>query len=187
MDFITRLPRTSSGHHLIWVIDNRLTKSTHFLAVLEDYKTEKLARLYINKIVARHGVPVSIISDRDSHFTLRFWQSLQKALGTQLDLSTAYHPQTNGQSERTIQTLEYMLRAYAIDFGGNWDTHLPLVEFSYNINYHSTVKCRTPIAWAEVGESKLIGQEIIQETTEKNCSNQGKTEDCTRSPEEPCR
>nr|GEZ93934.1 putative reverse transcriptase domain-containing protein [Tanacetum cinerariifolium] len=100
--------------------------------IREDYKTENLARLYINEMVARHGVPVSIISDRDSHFTSRFWQSLQKAFGTQLDISTAYHPLTDGQIERIIQTLEDMLRACAIDFGGNWDTHLPLVEFSYN-------------------------------------------------------
>ncbi|GJW99223.1 reverse transcriptase domain-containing protein [Tanacetum coccineum] len=97
MDFITKLPRTRSGHDSIWVIDDRLTKSAHFLAVREDFKTEKLARLYINEIVARHGVPVSIISDRDSYFTSRFWQSLHKALGTRLDLSTAYHPETDGQ------------------------------------------------------------------------------------------
>ncbi|GKE73005.1 putative reverse transcriptase domain-containing protein, partial [Tanacetum coccineum] len=103
--------------------------------------------------VARHGVPVSIISNRDSYFTSRFWQSLQEALGTRLDLSTAYHPKTDGQSERTIQTLEDMLRACAIDFGGNWDTHLP--------------RYQTPIAWAEVGESKLFGPEIFQETTDK--------------------
>ncbi|GKB83188.1 putative reverse transcriptase domain-containing protein [Tanacetum coccineum] len=141
MDFITKLPRTSSGHDAIWVIVDRLTKSAHFLAVREDYKTEKLTGLYINEIVARHGVPVSIISDRDSHFTSQLWQSLQKALGTQLDLKIAYHPQTDGQSERTIQTLEDMLRPCAIDFGGNWDTHLPLVEFSYNNSYHSIVKC----------------------------------------------
>ncbi|GJU30583.1 putative reverse transcriptase domain-containing protein [Tanacetum coccineum] len=118
------------------------------------------------------------MSNRDSYFTSRFWQSLQKALGTRLDLSTAYHPETDGQSECTIQTLEDMLRACAIDFGGNWDTHLPLVEFSYNNSYHSSVKCapfealygrkcRSPIAWAEVGESKLFGPEIVQETTDK--------------------
>ncbi|GJY24436.1 hypothetical protein Tco_0398094 [Tanacetum coccineum] len=153
MDCINKLPRTN-------------------------YKIERLARLYINEIVARHGVPVSIISDRDSYFTSRFWQSLQKALGTRLDLSTAYHPEIDGQSEHTIQTLEDMLRACAIDFGGNWDTHLPLVEFSYNNSYHSSVKCapfealygrncRTPITWAEVGESKLFGLEIVQETTDK--------------------
>ncbi|GJR93775.1 putative reverse transcriptase domain-containing protein [Tanacetum coccineum] len=129
LDFITKLPRTSSKNDTIWVIVDRLTKFAHFLAIREDYKMEKVAKLYINEIVVRHGVPVSIISDCDSHFTSRFWQSLQKALGTQLDLSTAYHPQTDGQSECTIQTLEDMLRACAIDFGGNWDTRLPLVEF----------------------------------------------------------
>ncbi|GKF27188.1 putative reverse transcriptase domain-containing protein, partial [Tanacetum coccineum] len=95
-----------------------------------DYKMERLARLYLNEIVARHGVPISIISDRDSRFTLRFWQSMQEALGTRLDMSTAYHPQTDGQSERTIQTLEDMLKACVLDFEGSWDVHLPLVEFS---------------------------------------------------------
>nr|GFA23574.1 reverse transcriptase domain-containing protein [Tanacetum cinerariifolium] len=114
-------------------------------------------RLYINEIIARHGVPVSIISDRDSYFTSKFWKSLQKALGTRLDLSTAYHPKTDGQSERTIQTLEDMLRAYAMDFGGNWDTHLLLVEFSYNNSYHSSIKCAPFEALYE----------IVQETTDK--------------------
>ncbi|GJT39320.1 retrovirus-related pol polyprotein from transposon TNT 1-94 [Tanacetum coccineum] len=117
---------------------------------------EKLTRLYLKEIVCRHGVPVSIISDRDSHFTSNFWRSLQKALGTNLDMSTAYRPQTDGQSERTIQTLEDMLRACVIDFGNSWDRHLPLVEFSYNNSYHASIKaapyealygrkCRSPI------------------------------------------
>ncbi|GJW45214.1 putative reverse transcriptase domain-containing protein [Tanacetum coccineum] len=178
MDFVTKLPRTSSGHDTIWVIVDRLTKSAHFLPMREDYKMERLARLYLNEIVARHGVPISIISDRDSRFTSRFWQSMQEALGTRLDMSTAYHPQTDGQSERTIQTLEDMLRACVLDFGGSWDVHLPLVEFSYNNSYHSSVrcapfealygrKCRSPIMWAEVGEGQLIGPELVQETTEK--------------------
>ncbi|GKA27699.1 reverse transcriptase domain-containing protein [Tanacetum coccineum] len=163
MDFVTKLPRTSSGHDTIWVIVDRLTKSAHFLPMREDYKMDRLARLYLNEIVARHGVPISIISDHDSRFTSRFWQSMQEALGTRLDMSTAYHPQTDGQSERTIQTLEDMLRACVLDFGGSWDVHLPLVEFSYNNSYHSSVrcapfealygrKCRSPIMWAEVGE-----------------------------------
>ncbi|GKA63342.1 putative reverse transcriptase domain-containing protein [Tanacetum coccineum] len=102
---------------------------------------DRLARLYLNEIAARHGVPISIISDRDSCFTSRFWQSTQEALGTRLDMSTAYHPQTDGQSEHTIQTLEDMLRACVLDFGGNWDVHLSLVEFSYNNSYHSSVRC----------------------------------------------
>jgi hypothetical protein len=121
---------------------------------------------------------VSIISDRDARFTSRFWQSLHKALGTRLDMSTAYHPQTDGQSERTIQTLEDMLRACIIDFGGSWDLYLPLAEFSYNNSYHSSIrcapfealygrKCRSPILWAEIGETQLVGPEIVQEATDK--------------------
>ncbi|GJR48650.1 putative reverse transcriptase domain-containing protein [Tanacetum coccineum] len=178
MDFITKLPKSSSGYDTIWVIMDRLTKSAHFLPIREDYKTEKLAKIYVNEIVARHGVPVSIISDRDGRFTSHLWQALQEALGTRLDMSTAYHPQTDGQSERTIQTLEDMLRACVMDFGGSWDTHLPLIEFSYNNSYHTSIKCapfealygrkcRSPVIWTEVGESQLIGPEIMQETTEK--------------------
>ncbi|GJV85105.1 putative reverse transcriptase domain-containing protein [Tanacetum coccineum] len=101
---------------------------------------ETLTRLYIKEIVSWHGVPISIISDRDSHFTSRFWQSLENALGTQLDMSTSYHPETDGQSKRTIQTLEDMLRACIIDFGKGWEKYLPLVEFSYNNSYHASIK-----------------------------------------------
>ncbi|GJT16644.1 reverse transcriptase domain-containing protein [Tanacetum coccineum] len=178
MDFITKLPRIRNGHDAIWVVVDRLTKSAHFLAIREDYSTEKLARLYTDEIVARHGVPVSIISDRDARFTSRLWQTFQKALGTRLDMSTAYHPQTDGQSERTIQTLEDMLRACVIDFSGSWDVHLSLAEFSYNNSYHTSIrcapfealygrKCRSPVLWAEIGEGSLIGPELVQETTDK--------------------
>ncbi|GKF80346.1 putative reverse transcriptase domain-containing protein, partial [Tanacetum coccineum] len=104
-------------------------KSAHFLDIREDYSTEKLAKIYIDEIVAIHGVPVSIISDRDRRFRSRCWQTVQKALGMRLDMGTAYHPQTDRQSERTIQTLEDMLRACVIDFGGSWDVHLPLFEY----------------------------------------------------------
>nr|GEV05314.1 hypothetical protein [Tanacetum cinerariifolium] len=118
MDFVTKLPRTSSGYDTIWVIMGRLIKSAHFLPMHEDYKMDRLARLYLNEIVARHEVPISIISDRDSRFTSRVWQSMQEALRTRLDMSMTYHPQTDGQGERTIQTLEDMLRACILDFGG---------------------------------------------------------------------
>ncbi|GJR83060.1 putative reverse transcriptase domain-containing protein [Tanacetum coccineum] len=178
MDFVIKLPRTSSGHDTIWVIMDRLTKSAHFLPMREDYKMDRLARLYLNEIVARHGVPISIISDHDSRFTSRFWQLMQEALRTRLDMSTAYHPQTDGQSERTIQTLEHMLRACILYFRGSWDVHLSLVEFSYNNSYHFSMrcapfealygrKCHSSIMWAEVGESQLIGPGLVQETTKK--------------------
>nr|GEX70712.1 putative reverse transcriptase domain-containing protein [Tanacetum cinerariifolium] len=148
MDFITKLPRTKSG-------------------------TERLARLYIDEIVVRHEVPVSIISDRDGRFTLRFWKALQKVLGTRLDMNTAYHPQTDGQSECTIQTFKDMLRACVIDFGGNSDVYLPLVEFYYNNSYHSSIrcalfealygrKCRSLVLCAKTGERSLIGPELLK-------------------------
>nr|GEV09094.1 putative reverse transcriptase domain-containing protein [Tanacetum cinerariifolium] len=178
--------RTSSGHDTICVIVDQLTKSAHFLPMHEDYKMD---RLYLNEIVARHGMPNSIISDRDSRFTSRFCQSMQEALRTRLDMSTTYHPQTDGQSERTIQTLEDMLRACVLDFEGSWDVHLAFVEFSYNNSYHSSVrcalfealygrKCRSPIMWAEVGEGQLIGPELVQETSEKILQIKGRLKGC---------
>ncbi|GKA54783.1 putative reverse transcriptase domain-containing protein [Tanacetum coccineum] len=150
MDFITKLPKSSQGFDTIWVIVDRLTKSAHF----------------------------SIICDRDGRFTSKFWRSFQKALCTDLSMSTAYHPETDGQSERTIQTLEDMLRACVIDFGKGWVKHLPLAKFSYNNSYHASIKatpyealygrkCRSPVCWAEVGEAQLTGPEMIQETTKK--------------------
>ncbi|GJZ59841.1 putative reverse transcriptase domain-containing protein [Tanacetum coccineum] len=149
MDFITKLPRTSSGYETIWVNVDRLTKSAHFLPIRENGPLDKLTRL-----------------------------SFQKSLGTRLDISTAYHPQTDGQSERNIQTLEDMLRACVIDFGNGWDRHLSLIEFSYNNSYHTSIKaapfealygrkCRSPVCWDKVGDTQLTGPEIIHETTEK--------------------
>ncbi|GJV65549.1 putative reverse transcriptase domain-containing protein [Tanacetum coccineum] len=177
-DFITNLPKSSQGFDTILVIMDRLTKSAHFLPIRENDPLDKLARLYQNRIVARHGIPVSIICDRDRRFTSNAWRSFQKALGTNLSMSTAYHLETDGQSERTIQTIEDMLRACVIDFGKGWVKHLPLAEFSYNNSYHASInavpyeelycrKCRSPVCWAEVREDQLIGPELIQETTEK--------------------
>ncbi|GJV53725.1 putative reverse transcriptase domain-containing protein [Tanacetum coccineum] len=152
MDFITKLPRSSQGFDTIWVIVDRLTKSAHFLPKRENDPLDKLARLYLNRIVARHGIPASIICDRDGRFTSNFWKSFQKALGTDISMSTAYHPETDGQSERTIQTLEDMLRACVIDFGKGWVKHLPLAEFSYNNSYHASIKA----APYEALECKLL-------------------------------
>ncbi|GKC03005.1 putative reverse transcriptase domain-containing protein [Tanacetum coccineum] len=132
--------------------------------LLQQPEIPELARNYINDIVAIHGVLVLIISDRDGRFASHFWRALQKALGTRLDMSTAYHPQTYGQSDRTIQTLEDMLRSCVMNFGGSWDTHFPLVEFSYNNSYHKSIKCasfealygrkcRSPVIWVEVRET----------------------------------
>ncbi|GJW01716.1 putative reverse transcriptase domain-containing protein [Tanacetum coccineum] len=178
MDFITKLPKTSNGHDIIWVIVDCLTKSAYFIPTREIDSMETLTRLYIKEIVSWHRVPISIILDHDSHFTSRFWKSLQNALGIQLDMSTEYHPKTDGQSERSIQTLEDMLRACVINFRKGWEKHLPLVEFSYNNSYHASIKAapfealygrkyRSPVCWAEVRDVQLTGPEIIHETTEK--------------------
>ncbi|GKD57020.1 DNA/RNA polymerases superfamily protein, partial [Tanacetum coccineum] len=140
MDFVTKLPRTTKKHDAICVIVDRLTKSAHFIPIREGMPVHKLAKIYVNEIVARHGVPISIVSDRDGRFTSNFWQDFQEELGTRLHMSMAFHPQMDGQSEQTIQTLEDMLRACVIDFGGNWDDQLPLVEFAYNNSYHASIK-----------------------------------------------
>ncbi|GJR93193.1 putative reverse transcriptase domain-containing protein [Tanacetum coccineum] len=172
------------------VIVDRLTKSAIFVPMRETDPMEKLERMYLKEVVTRHGIPVSIICDRDPRFASNFCRSLQKALGTNLDMSTAYHPQTDGKSKRTIQTLEDMLRACVIDFGKGWVNHFPLVEFSYNNSYHTSIKaapfealygrkCRLPVCWAEVGEVQLTGPEIVQETTEKNHSDQAKNSSCS--------
>ncbi|GJT40601.1 putative reverse transcriptase domain-containing protein [Tanacetum coccineum] len=178
MYFVTKLPKSPQGHDTIWVIVDRLNKSAIFTPMRETDSTEKLAMLYIKEVVARHGIPVSIICDRDPRFASHFWRSLQKALGTSLDMSTAYHPETNGQSERTIQTLEDMLCACVIDIGNGWINQLLLVKVSYNNSYHASIKaapfealygrkCRSPVCWAEVGEGQLTGPDLIQEATEK--------------------
>nr|GEX60257.1 putative reverse transcriptase domain-containing protein [Tanacetum cinerariifolium] len=149
-----------------------------WLPCYETDHMEKLARMYLKEVVARHGIPVPIICDRDPRFTSNFWRSLQKALGTKLDMRTAYHPETDGQSESSIQTLKDMLCACVIDFVNGWVNHFPLVEFSYNNSYHTSIKaapfealysrkCRSPVCWAEVGEAQLLGPKLIQETTEK--------------------
>ncbi|GJT40193.1 putative reverse transcriptase domain-containing protein [Tanacetum coccineum] len=146
-----KLPKSSQGYDTIWVIVGRLTKSAIFVPMRETDPIDKLSRMYLKEVVTRHGIPLSIICDRDPRFASNFWRSLQNALGTSLDMSTAYHPQTNGQSERTIQTLGDMLRACAIDFG----------KALYGR------KCRSPVCWAEVGEVQLTSPDIVQKTTEK--------------------
>ncbi|XP_072093104.1 transposon Tf2-1 polyprotein isoform X4 [Arachis hypogaea] len=178
MDFVIGLPKTRSGCDAIWVVVDRLTKSAHFLPIQISCTMEELARMYIKEIVRLHGVPSTIISDRDPRFTSRFWGAFQRAFGTQLSLSTAYHPQTDGQSERTIQTLEDMLRACVLDQPVSWDRYMPLIEFAYNNSYHASIgmapyealygrKCQSPLCWYETGERSLLGPEMMAETTEQ--------------------
>ncbi|XP_070054171.1 uncharacterized protein [Nicotiana tomentosiformis] len=178
MDFITGFPRTLRRYDSIWVIIDRLTKSAHFLLVRTTYSAEDYAKLYIREIVRLHGVPLSIISDRGAQFTTYFWKSFQKGLGTQVNLSTAFHSQTDGQVERTIQIVKDMLRACVLDFKGSWDDHLPLIEFAYNNSFQASIqmapyealygrKCRSSIGWFEVGEIELLGPNFVQQAMEK--------------------
>ena len=163
---------------MVWVIMDQLTESAHFLVVQMTFTLEEFCRLYLREIVRLHGILVSIVSNRDPRFTAHFWKSFQKAMGTQLTMSTAFHPQTYGKSERTIQVLEDMLRACVLDLKGSWEEHLPLVEFTYNNSYQESVQmapyealygrpCRSPICWTEVGERSITGLDLIRDTSEK--------------------
>ncbi|KAF3662284.1 Zinc ion binding, putative isoform 1 [Capsicum annuum] len=178
MDFLTGLPHSHCQHDSIWVIVYRLTKSSYFLPVHKSYTTEDYAKLYIREIVRLYGVSLSIISDRGTQFTSQFWRFFQKGLGTQVHLSSSFYLQTDGQAERTIQTLKDMLRAYALDFKGSWDEHLLLIEFAYNNSHYASIqmalfeslsgqRCRSPFGWFKVGEATLIGLDMVFEAMEK--------------------
>jgi hypothetical protein len=174
MDFIVGLPRTQKRYNSIWVVVDRLTKVAHFIPVNTTYSGARLAELYISRIVCLHGLPKKIISDRGSQFTSQFWDQLHDSLDMKLRFSTTYHPQTDGQTERTIQVLEDMLRACAIRYGTSWNKCLSYAEFSYNNSYQASLKkspfealygrkCRTPLYWDQIGEKQLFGPDIIED------------------------
>jgi hypothetical protein len=178
MDFIVGLPRTAKGFNFIWVIIDRLTKIAHFLLVKVKYLVIAYAELYIARILSLHGVPKKILSDRGPQFVSKFWEELHKSLGTKLLHSSAYHPQTSGQTERVNQIFDDMLRACAIEFPQKWDDCLPLAEFSYNNNYQESIKMapfealygrrwRTPLNWSEPGERWFFRPDMVKETKEK--------------------
>jgi hypothetical protein len=177
MDFIIGLPKTSRGYDSIWVIVDRLTKLAHFLPVNKSNSVLAYAKLYIACILSLHGVPKTIISDRGPQFVAKFWTELHKSLGTKLIHSSAYHPQTSGQTERVNQILEDMLRACVLADSVKWDECLPLAEFSYNNSYQESIKmapfealygrrCRTPLNWSEPGEKYFFGPDLVKEAEE---------------------
>jgi hypothetical protein len=177
MDFIVGLPRTRTGYDSIWIVVDRLTKAAHFIPVKTTYNSAVLAKLYMARIVCLHGVPKKIVSDRGTQFTSHFLQQLHEALGTHLKFSSAYHPQIDGQTERTNQILEDMLRACALQDKIGWDKRLPYVEFSYNNSYQASLKmspfealygrnCRTPLHWDQPGERQVFGPDILLEVEE---------------------
>jgi hypothetical protein len=180
LDFIIGLSHTQKGYDSIWVIVDRLTKVAHFIPVKTTYKGSQLAGLYMAQIVCLHGVPKKIVSGRGSQFTSRFWKSLHENMDTKLNFSSAYHPQTDGQTERTNQVLEDMLRACALKHGGSWVKSLPYAEFSYNNSYQASLKmspfealygrkCIIPLYWDQTGERQFFGPKIIQEAEEQVC------------------
>ena len=141
IDFVVGLPRTPKGKDSIWVVVDRLSMVAHFILIRSTNSASDLAPIYMKEIVRLHGVPHTIVSDRDAKFVSKFWESLQSALGTKVILSTTFHPQTDGQSKRTIQTLEDMLRTCVLSWKGSWEDHLPLVEFAYDNSYHASIQC----------------------------------------------
>jgi transposase InsO family protein len=168
------LPRTQSGYDSVWVIVDRLTKVAHFIPVKTTYSGPQLVELYISRIVCLHGVPKKIMSDRGTQFTLKFWERLHETLDTQLPFSSAYHPQTDGQTERVNQILGDVLRACALQYRGSWDKSLSYAEFSYNNSYQESLKmtpfvmlygrtCRTLLFWCKTGEREVFGPDILQE------------------------
>jgi transposase InsO family protein len=178
MDFINGLPRTPRSNDWIWVIVDRLTKLAHFFPVCTTYGGDKLAKLYIDNILKLHGVPKSIISDRRTQFVSKLWRSIHQALKTKLDFSSAYHPQTDGHTERVNQVLEDMLRACVLTYGKNWEDSLSFAEFSYNNGYHTSLKkapfevlygkkCHTPLMWSEVGDHVIESPVFIRDVEEK--------------------
>jgi hypothetical protein len=178
MDFIVGLPHTLCGYNLIWAIVDRLTKFTHFIPVSTTYRVRQYAELYMSQIIRYHGILKTIISDRGSIFVAHFWEQLHEHLGTHLIRSLAYHPQTDGQTERVNQIIENMLRACVMMDGPKLDNHLPLVEFSYNNSYQESIKispfkalygrpCRTPLSWSKSGERVIFGPDIVIEVEEK--------------------
>jgi transposase InsO family protein len=176
MDFIMGLPRTKSGYDSIWVVVDRLTKVAHFIPVKTTYTSAKLSDIYMKRIVCLHGVPKSIVSDRGTQFTSHFWKQLHETLGTRLEFSTAFHPQTDGQTERVNQVLEDMLRACALDYGSSWDDNLPYAALTTTVIklvskwLHSKLVCEEvyyTIVWSGVGERIFFGPDIIQEAEEK--------------------
>jgi transposase InsO family protein len=140
MDFIVGLPRTQVGYDSIWVIVDCLTKVAHFIPLKTTYSGAKLAKLYMSRIMCLHGVPKKVVSDRGSQFRSKFSEKLHESMDTRLNFSSAYHPQIDGQTERTNQILEDVLRACALKYEKGWDKSLPYVEFSYNNSYQASIK-----------------------------------------------
>eukprot|EP00253_Pinus_taeda_P016605 PITA_16605 len=174
MDFITGLPKTKRNNDSIFVVVDKLSKTAHFIPVQSTYRAAQIAHIFMQNVFKLHGLPKTIISDRDVKFTSAFWKTLFVELGTQLNFSTAYHPQTDGQTERVNQMVEDMLRAYVMQQPTRWEDYLHLVEFAHNNSYHTSTqmspfevmygrKCRTPTSWGGPDDKLSLGPEMLKE------------------------
>jgi len=177
IDFITKLPQTTRQHDSIMVVVEKLTKATHFVPVKSTHKATNIAEIYMKEIARLHGVPKAIVLDRDSKFTSNFWKGLFKEFETNLNLSTTYCPQTDGQIERVNQVIEDMLRMSVMDRPSKWEDYLYLVEFTYNKGYHASLKmspfetlhgrkCKTPVSWDNPIDKVIIGPEMLKDMEE---------------------
>src|SRR4051812_37118627 len=178
MDFVTGFPLSWKKNNAIFVVIDNLSEVAHFFPVKDSISAAQLAELYTARVVSLHGIPKKISSDRGSLFTSKFWKAFQKAIGTTVVFSTAYHPQTSGQVEHVNQILEDMLRACVISFGMKWEEFLTYAEFSYNNSYQASLqaapfkvlygrKCRTPLNWSEAGERQLLSPDVVQEAKDR--------------------
>jgi hypothetical protein len=174
MDFITGLPNSTKQNDVIMVVVDKLSKSTHFIPIKSTCKEIDITNIFMRETVRLHGIPKEIVSDRDKKFTSNFWKSLMIGLETKLLFSTAYHPQTSGQTERVNQILEDMLRMHVMHQPKKWEDYLPLVEFAYNNGYHESLKmspfevlygrlCNTPVSWINLVNRISIGPDMLKE------------------------
>jgi hypothetical protein len=178
MNFIIGFPRTSKQHDAIMVVVEKLTKTTHFIPMKVTHKETNVVYIYMREIACLHGIPKTIVSNRDPKFTSKFWKGLLKRFKTIMNYSTAYHPDSDGKTERVNQVIEDMLRMYVMDKPSKWEDYLHLVEFSYNNGYQASLKmspfealygrkCNTPVSWDNPADREIIGPELLKEMEEK--------------------
>jgi hypothetical protein len=178
MDFITKLPRTNKQRDSIMVVVDKLTKDAHFILVKITHKPMKIANVYMREIDRLHGIPKKFFSDRDPKFTSKFWKGLFNGFGTNLNFSTAYHPESDGKTEMVNQVIEDMLRMYVMDKPSKWEDYLHLVEFSYNNGYQEYLKmspfealygrkCNTPVSWDNQTDRAVVGLDFLREMEEQ--------------------
>jgi hypothetical protein len=174
MDFIMGFPRIGKLHDSIMVVVDKLTKTAHFIPLKTTHKAADVVDIFMKQVARLHRIPKTIVSDRDPKFTSNFWKGLFKGFRTNLNFSTAYHPESDGQTERVNRMIEDILRMYVMDKPSKWEDYLHLVEFAYNNGYHASLKmspfealygrkCNTPVSWDNPVDMTVVGPELLRE------------------------